>query len=135
MRELKYHEKKLLRKNKFYEPWKNENNLREATIMKRYQLTNRNDYAKYNMLVGKITKICHLLTTLPPKDPFRIKLTSHMTTKLYSLGLVNQQNSLEACSKITVSSFCRRRFPVILTVDKWVENIKEATQFIEQGHF
>ena len=103
--------------------------------MRRYHLTSRNDYARYNMLVGKITKICHLLTTLPPKDPFRIKLTSHLTTKLYQLGLVNQQNNLEACSKITVSAFCRRRLPVVLTVDKWVENIREATQFIQQGHF
>ena len=36
--------------------------------------------------------------------------------------------------KIPVSNFCRRRFNVVLQTLKFVETIKEATTFIEQGH-
>ena len=135
MRELKHHEKKLLRKNKFYDPWKNESTFKEGAVMRRYGLTRRQDYALYNKIVGKITKLAHLIKSLKPDDKFRIKLTEQLCDRLYSLGIVNRSNSLEACSQATVSAFCRRRFPVVLTVGKWCENIREATQLIEQGHF
>lgn len=135
MRELKYQEKKLLRKNKFFEPWKNESTQKESLVMRRYHLTRREDYARYNQIVGKITKMVHLIKTLKPNDKFRIKLTEQLCERLYSLGVVNRRNSLEICNKVTVSAFCRRRFPVVLTVGKWSENIREATQLIEQGHF
>lgn len=42
MRELKYHEKKLLKKTDFLD-WKNEDNLREIKIMRRYYIQNRED--------------------------------------------------------------------------------------------
>lgn len=42
MRELKYHEKKLLKKVDFLD-WKNEDNLREIKIMRRYYIQNRED--------------------------------------------------------------------------------------------
>ena len=135
MRELKYHEKKLLRKNKFYEPWKNESSSREAQVMRRYQLTRREDYSRYNKIVGMITKLVTLIKSLKPTDKFRIKLTEQLCDRLYSLGVINRRNSLEECSKVSVSAFCRRRFPVVLTVGKWCETIREATQLIQQGHF
>jgi len=135
MRELKHHEKKLLRKTKFFAPWKNESSAREAEVIRKYQLRRREDYAKYNRIVGQITKVVSLLKSLKPDDQFRIKLTEQLTDRLYSLGVVNQRNSLEHCAHTTVSAFCRRRLPVILTSNKWCENIKEATQLIEQGHF
>ena len=42
MRELKYHEKKLLKKTDFLD-WKNEENIREVKILRRYFVQNRND--------------------------------------------------------------------------------------------
>lgn len=135
MRELKHHEKKLLRRNKFYEPWKNESTFRQSSVIRRYGLTRREDYALYNKMVGKITKLVTLIKSLKPDDKFRIKLTEQLCDRLFSLGVINRNNSLEVCSKVSVSAFCRRRFPVVLTVNKWCENIKEATQLIEQGHF
>ena len=47
MRELKYHEKKLLKKVDFLD-WKNEDNLREIKIMRRYFIQNREDLKAYN---------------------------------------------------------------------------------------
>jgi len=46
MRQLKYHEKKLLKKVDFFN-WKEDQNVREGTIIRRYHLQNREDYVKY----------------------------------------------------------------------------------------
>ena len=51
MRELKFHEKKLLKKVDLYN-WKIENNLREVSVMRRYYVQNRNDLKIYNITAG-----------------------------------------------------------------------------------
>ena len=51
MRQLKHHEKKLLRKVNLY-AWKGDANIREAKIIRRYHLQDRNDYTSYNKIVG-----------------------------------------------------------------------------------
>jgi U3 small nucleolar ribonucleoprotein protein IMP3 len=56
MRKLKFHEKKLLKKVNLY-AWKNENNLREIKVMRRYHVQNRDDYVKYNRLCGMVRKV------------------------------------------------------------------------------
>ena len=45
MRKLKHHEQRLLKKVNFLE-WKNENNARELQVMRRYHITERDDYSK-----------------------------------------------------------------------------------------
>ena len=46
MRKLKHHEQRLLKKVNFLE-WKNENNARELQVMRRYHITERDDYSKW----------------------------------------------------------------------------------------
>ena len=46
MRKLKFHEKKLLKKVNFLE-WKREGGHREASVMQRYHVSERDDYKKY----------------------------------------------------------------------------------------
>lgn len=50
------------------------------------------------------------------------------------MGLIPLKKSLSQCAKITASSFCRRRIPVVLVRLKFCENLKEAVTFVEQGH-
>ncbi len=50
------------------------------------------------------------------------------------MGIINTTNSLTAIENLPVSSFCRRRLPVVMVRLKMSENLKEATTFIEQGH-
>jgi U3 small nucleolar ribonucleoprotein protein IMP3 len=51
MRQLKYHEKKLLKKTDFFN-WKKENNLHELKVIRRYHLQDREDYTRYNKICG-----------------------------------------------------------------------------------
>jgi U3 small nucleolar ribonucleoprotein protein IMP3 len=54
MRDLKFHEKKLLRKVNQYD-WKRENNVREISVLRKYHVSDRDDYGRYNKICGMIT--------------------------------------------------------------------------------
>ena len=133
MRQLKHHEKKLLKKVDFFS-WKSDQNIREAKIVRKYHLQDREDYIKYSKIVGNITKLCSKLQALPSTDELRHQLSVQVLQKLYNMGIINSTSSLSAIEKLAVSAFCRRRLPVVLVRLKMSENLKEATMFIEQGH-
>jgi len=133
MRQLKYHEKKLLKKDDFVQ-WKSDATLHEAQILRRYRVTNRDDYTHYSKLCGHVTKLAAMLKKLPQTDDTRIELTKQLLRKLYLAGLIDSEKSLLKAEEITVSAFCRRRLPVVMMRIKMSENLKEATTFIEQGH-
>ena len=133
MRDLKYHEKKLLKKVDFYD-WKNEDNLREVKIMRRYYVQNRGDLKMYNKVVGQIRKIVNKLKELSKEDSFRIRQTKLLMNKLYEMGLITHKTNLHDIEKkVGVSAFCRRRLPFILFKNKYCETMKESVTFVEQS--
>lgn len=54
--------------------------------------------------------------------------------KLYAMGLIPTRQELGQVESVSASSFCRRRLPVVMVKNKMSENLKIATQLIEQGH-
>lgn len=133
MRKLKYHEKKLLKKVDFFD-WEADNNLHEVTILRRYRIQRREDYVAYNKLSRQVRAVVRKLRDLDPKDPFRVRSTAEILRKLYDMGLIPTKESLALADKVTASSFCRRRVPVMLVRCKMSENLKIATELVEQGH-
>ena len=132
MRQLKYHEKKLLRKVDLYS-WKGEDNLRVAKILRRYHIQDRNDYTAYNRICGMVTKLAAKLKTLPPDDTFRIAMTEQLLQKLHNMGIIDTTSSLQKAEQISVSQICRRRLPVIMVRLKMAETLTAAVTWIEQG--
>lgn len=57
-----------------------------------------------------------------------------MLEKLYVMGLIPTRWDLENASKISATSFCRRRLPVVMVRNKMSENIKNASKLVEHGH-
>ncbi|CAN0096921.1 unnamed protein product [Laminaria digitata] len=106
MRKLKYHEQKLLKKVDFLQ-WKSDQNIREIQVLRRYLVQNRDDYVKYNKIVGLITKLTSRLKTLDPSDEFRIKMTEQLLAKLFTMGVINTKKSLAKTETASVSAFCR----------------------------
>ena len=107
MRQLKFHERKLLKKVDFLQ-WKSENNHRELEvcsvpivklsvlrqrqhastalwsvmqIMRRYHIQGRDDYKKYSKLCGVVTRLVHFLKKLESADTVRIELTDQLLEK------------------------------------------------------
>jgi U3 small nucleolar ribonucleoprotein protein IMP3 len=80
MRQLRHHEQRLLKKVDFLQ-WKNEHNLRELQVMRRYHIQDRDDYTKYNKLCGMVTRLVATLKKLDPRDSARIELTDQLLNK------------------------------------------------------
>lgn len=133
MRKLKYHEYRLLRKADFLQ-WKREQSQREVKIVRRYRLSDPEEYYQYNKLAGQVKHLVNLLQKLPKDDEVRVQRTEDLLVKLYDMGIISSKTSLELCAKVSVSAICRRRLPVVMTRLKFAENLKEATSLIEQGH-
>ncbi|PIK49567.1 putative U3 small nucleolar ribonucleoprotein IMP3 [Apostichopus japonicus] len=133
MRKLKYHEKKLLKKVDFIS-WEVDNNLHEVKVMRKYHIQKREDYTKYNKLSRHVRVLSEKIKQLEPKDPYRIQATSQLLDKLYKMGLIATKSNLENSMKVTASSFCRRRLPVVMVRLHMAQTVKNAVEYIEQGH-
>ncbi|EKM59535.1 uncharacterized protein PHACADRAFT_81995 [Phanerochaete carnosa HHB-10118-sp] len=134
VRQFKHHEQKLLKKVDFLN-WKQDANLREIKVMRRYHIQDREDYHKYNKLCGSLRSFAHRVSLLPTQDPFRSRMESQIMAKLYDMGVLNSTAKLSDIeNKLTVSAFCRRRLAVILVTLRMAETVSAAVKFIEQGH-
>jgi U3 small nucleolar ribonucleoprotein protein IMP3 len=133
MRVLKHHEKKLLKKVDFFN-WKEERNVREAKVLRKYRLQDREDYSKYDRIAGQVTKLVAKLRNLDKEDPIRKQISVMLLEKLYNMGIITTKSSLSTAEHLSVSAFCRRRLPVVMMRVKMAESLKEAITFIEQGH-
>ena len=133
MRQLKFHEQKLLKKVDFL-TWKKEDNPRETQVMRKYHIQNRQDYVLYNRLCGSVKKVAHRIALLPKEDKFRHKASQQLLDKLEAMGIIQVKKSLAQCDQLTVSSFCRRRLPVIMVRYQMAQNVKDAVKLVEQGH-
>ena len=132
LRKLKHHEQKLLKKVDFL--WTSSDSARENVILRRYGIEKREDYIKYNKIVGKIRQMCHKLIQLNEKDPFRTKSTQLLLQKLYNMGLITTMKSLSVCESVTASAFCRRRLPVVMVRQHMAQTLRVAIQYVRQGH-
>jgi len=134
VRKLKHHEQKLLKKVDFLN-WKQDANLREIKVMRRYHIQDREDYHKYNKLCGSLRSFAHRVSLLPAQDPFRTRMEGQLLSKLYDIGVLNSTAKLsDVENKLTVAAFCRRRLAVFMCMSKMSETVSAAVKFIEQGH-
>lgn len=142
MRQLKHHEKKLLRKVDLYnynhkQQKESFDTLRIAKIQRRYHLQNgRVEYIAYNKLIGQLTQLAAKLQLLSETDTFRIAMTEQMIQKCYNMGLLRSTNNMslhDITTQITVSQFCRRRLSSILVKLKMAPTCAMAVTLIEQS--
>lgn len=114
--------------------WKNENNIQEIKVRRRYHIQRPEDYHKYNKLVGQIKSLANKISLLPPQDPFRHQKETALLDKLYNMGIITAKKQFSSIEKLNVSAFCRRRLPIVMCRLKMAETVKEAVTFVEQGH-
>lgn len=142
MRQLKHHEKKLLRKVDLYnynhkQQKESFDTLRIAKIQRRYHLQNgRVEYIAYNKLIGQLTQLATKLQLLSESDTFRIAMTEQLIQKCYNMGLLRSTNNMslhDITTQITVSQFCRRRLSSILVKLKMAPTCAMAVTLIEQS--
>lgn len=135
MRELKHHEKKLLKKVDLY-TYKSEAGHRDVAVLRRYHVQDREDYNRYNKVAGQLRHLAHRLTLLPAEDPFRRRVELLLLEKCAHAGLVDARaTQLSAVEHgATVSAFCRRRLPIVMCRLKMCQQVQQAVAYVEQGH-
>jgi U3 small nucleolar ribonucleoprotein protein IMP3 len=138
VRKLKHHESKLLRKVDFT-TYKSDQNHRAAEVCRRYVIQKPSDYTSYNRLCGTLKSLAHKLASLDPADPVRRKQEELLLGKLWDMGILGTGGGgrgklSDVENKVTVSSFARRRLPVVMTRLGMSEHVSSAVKFVEQGH-
>lgn len=91
-------------------------------------------YSRYNKLAGSIKQLANRISLLDSRDPFRATQEKALLDKLYGMGIITSTSKFSDCNKVTVSTFCRRRLPIVMCRLKMAETVKEAITFVEQGH-
>lgn len=129
MRELKWHEQKLLKKVNFGY-WRNDDQLKEWQVVQRYRIT-REEYWRYNKLVRDTNKLVYEIMKLEQNDEFRVKTTQETLDKLYDMALIHEKKNLNSINRLTVAAFCRRRLPVVMVRLNMADNLKEAISLVE----
>lgn len=133
-RQLKHHEKKLLKKVDFLD-WKQDQGHRAAQVMRMYHVQNRNDYERYNKMCGSIRQLAHKMAQLPALDPVRLKHEDMLMEKLDNMGVFGMKDpKVSDLEKLSVAAFCRRRLPVVMARLHMAPSVTDASKFIEQGH-
>jgi U3 small nucleolar ribonucleoprotein protein IMP3 len=129
----------LTREKVDFTTYKSDGDHRQAAVVRRYAIQKPDDYRKYNTLCGSLRQLAHKISNLDPSDPFRRKQEDLLLEKLYDMGILGTGGGgkgklSDVENKITVSSFARRRLPVVMTRLRMADNVQAATRFIEQGH-
>ncbi|CCW62736.1 unnamed protein product [Phytomonas sp. EM1] len=131
-RELKYHERILLKKHDFMQyP---QDNWHEPYCITKYHLEDREDYRRYLRLVGLIRQLLTQLRYLPADSKIRIEVTQQLLDKLYNMGLIGEKLGLTEVDKVGVEVFCKRRIPTVMRDLKMAPNCKMAADLIHHGH-
>jgi U3 small nucleolar ribonucleoprotein protein IMP3 len=137
VRKLKHHEQKLLKKVDFT-TYASDNNHRDAAVIRRYAIQKPADYQKYNRLCGSLRQLAHKLAALEPTSAFRIKHEKLLLDKLFDMGILPSTAATAKLSEVeknvTVSAFCRRRLPVVMTRLRMAETVQAANKIVEMGH-
>lgn len=85
-------------------------------------------------MAREIRELGKKIKEIDAEHPFRIEQSALLLEKLYMMGLIATKWDLSLTQKVNASSFCKRRLPVVMVRNKMSQNLKMATQFIEQGH-
>ena len=90
-------------------------------------------------MAGSLRQLAHKIAALEPDDPFRRKSEENLLQKLFDMGILGTGGSgkgklSDVEHKVTVSAFCRRRLPVVMTNLRMADNVTAAIKFIKQSH-
>ncbi len=83
--------------------------LAHAQVMRRYHITERDDYKKYNKICGMVTKLTNVLRQMEPTDPLRIDLTDQLLEKCVPAHILGAAGGQPAASCQAAGQPCARK--------------------------
>ena len=113
-------------------PWQKERILAEQELLKEYGLNRKYEIWKMNTILRNFTHQAKNLVTI--KNPQIEKERSQLLTKLFSMGLLAKDTTLEDVLSLTLKDVMERRLQTLVYRKNMAGSLKQARQFIIHGH-
>ncbi len=113
-------------------PWIKERLLREIELVGRYGLKNKKELWKAETLARKLRHRARALLALPEEE--RAKAMRALLDRLYEMGLVEKDATLDDILGLTAANILERRLQTIVYKKGLAKTIYQARQLIVHGH-
>jgi small subunit ribosomal protein S4 len=113
-------------------PWIKERLLREIELVGKYGLRNKKELWKLETLARYFRHRARSLLALPPE--VRAKEEKALLSRLYELGVLPENATLDDVLNLTAEHFLERRLQTIVWKKGLARTIHEARQLIVHGH-
>jgi len=113
-------------------PWRKERLIEEMRIVGEYGLRNKRELWLAQSIIRKIRHRARALLAMPKE--VREKLEKALIHRLYEMGLVNENATLENVLDLKVTDLLERRLQTIVYRKGLARTIHEARQLIVHGH-
>jgi len=113
-------------------PWIKERLLREIELMGKYGLRNKKEIWKAETLARYFRHRARQLLALPPEA--RAKEEKALLSKLYELGVLPENATLDDVLGLSTEHFLERRLQTIVYKKGLAKTIYQARQLIVHGH-
>jgi len=113
-------------------PWQKERILAEKELLIEYGLNRKYEIWKMNSILKNFTRQAKNLVTT--KNPQVEKERNQLLTKLFSLGLLGKDASMEDILSLTLKDILERRLQTLVYRKSLASSIRQARQFIVHEH-
>ncbi len=113
-------------------PWIKERLIKELELVGRYGLKNKKELWKAATLARKFRHMARSLLALP--ESVRAEREKALLEKLYRMGLVDKNASLDDVLGLTAEHILKRRLQTIVYRKGLAKTIMQARQLIVHGH-
>ncbi|MCE4602593.1 MAG: 30S ribosomal protein S4 [Desulfurococcales archaeon] len=113
-------------------PWIKERLLREIELVGKYGLKNKREVWRAETLARKLRHQARALLALPEDE--RVKAGRALLDRLYKMGLVEKNATVDDVLGLTASHILERRLQTIVYKKGLAKTIYQARQMIVHGH-
>ena len=115
-----------------FKPWDRELLMQELILIGEYGLRNKRELRRAESLLRKMRAVARSLYGLPPDE--RIEQEKKLLSKLYRLGILPDNASLDDVLKLTVRDILERRLQTIVYRKGLAKTIYQSRQMIVHRH-
>jgi small subunit ribosomal protein S4 len=115
-----------------FKPWDVSLLEEELRLIGKYGLKNKRELRRFATELSKIRDVARQTFGLP--DDKRKVITSQLLSKLYRMGLISENATIDDVLKLTVEDILRRRLQTLVYEKGLAKSIYQARQLITHGH-
>jgi len=113
-------------------PWDKERLHKEVILVGKYGLRNKKELWRVQAILRRFRERARKIMALPPEE--REKGRQELIGKLYRMGILPSDATLDDVLALTVENFLERRLQTMVVTKGLAKTVHQARQFITHGH-